>query len=82
MSEMTIFLRKPRNELYLKYLQGNAMEPGDLKRGDAVNAKACILLTNKYTDNPFQADHKNILTGLFIKKHVYNQTGENLRLCM
>ena len=54
----------------------------DLKRASATEAKAIILLTNKYTDDPYSADHKNILTGLQIKKFVYNVTGENLRLCM
>ena len=58
------------------------MNPKDLKRASVVDSKACILLTNKYTDDPYEVDHKNIMTGLSIKKHAYNQTGENLRLCM
>ena len=44
--------------------------------------KACILLTNKNTKDSHSADHKNILTGLAIKKYVYNEFGSNIRLCM
>ena len=58
------------------------MNPRDLKRASVEDSKACVLLTNKHADNPYEVDHKNIMTGLSIKKFAYNQCGENLRLCM
>ena len=55
----------------------------DLKRSQATKSKACVILTNKYGKDSYSADHKNILTGLAIKKYVYHQTGgESIRLCM
>jgi len=44
----------------------------DLKRAAATKAKACVLLTNKNITDSHSADHKNILTGLAIKKYVNN----------
>lgn len=56
----------------------------DLKRAAANEAKACVLLNNKNVSDSHAADHKNILTGLAIKKYVDHITkGENnIRLCM
>ena len=56
----------------------------DLKRASVTQAKACFLLTNKNISDSHSADHKNILTGLAIKKYVDHMTrGEhNIRLCM
>ena len=55
----------------------------DLKRAATTKAKACIILTNKYVSDSYSADHKNILTGLSIKKYVHHNTnGENIRLCL
>lgn len=80
--EMEGFLHNPQYELFLTYLKGNPMLDKDLKRAMAIKAKACILLTNKYGNDSFSVDHKNILTGLAIKKYVQHYTGENMRLCM
>lgn len=55
----------------------------DLKRAVAIKSKACVILTNKNVQDSYSADHKNILTGLAIKKYIYHVTnGENIRLCM
>lgn len=56
----------------------------DLKRAAVIQAKACVLLTNKSIENSSSADHKNILTGLAIKKYVNHVTNgqKNIRLCM
>ena len=79
-----MFLHKPEYEKFLTYLQGNPMQERDLKRAAMVNAKACVLLTNKNMQDLSALDHKNILTGLAIKKYVnYHSKGEqNIRLCM
>lgn len=82
-AEMEIFLHSPQYELFLTYLQGNPMIDKDLKRAMTVKAKACVILTNKYVQDSYSADHKNILTGLAIKKYVHHITnGDNIRLCM
>jgi hypothetical protein len=44
----------------------------DLKRSQTTKSKACVILTNKYGKDSYSADHKNILTGLAIKKYVYH----------
>lgn len=82
-AEMEIFLHNPQYELFLTFLQGNPMVDRDLKRAVTVKAKACVVLTNKYVQDSYSADHKNILTSLAIKKYVHHITnGENIRLCM
>ena len=70
-ADMEIFLHNPTYELFLTYLQGNPMFDKDLKRACTTKAKACIILTNKYISDSYSADHKNILTGLAIKKYVH-----------
>lgn len=45
---MEIFLHNPKFELFLTYLEGNPLNPKDLKRAVAIKAKACIILTNKH----------------------------------
>ena len=80
---MEIFLHNPQFELFLTYLQGNPLLEKDLKRAEAIKSNACVVLTNKYIKDAFSADHKNILTGLSIKKYIHNVTGgDSLRLCM
>ena len=37
---------------------------------------------NKNSKDYTLVDHKNILTGLAMKKYVNDETGDNLRLCM
>ena len=80
--EMEGFLHNPQYELFLTYLKGNPMIDKDLKRAMVSKAKACVLLTDKYGTDSFTADHKNILTGLAIKKYVHHHTSQNMRLCM
>ena len=80
--EMINFMNHPQYELHLTYLQGNPMLDKDLKRAVATKGKACVLLTNKYISDSYSADHKNILTGLAIKKYVRHYTKNNIRLIM
>ncbi len=56
----------------------------DLKRTSVHTSKACVLLTDKYITDSHSADHKNVLTGLAIKKFVHHQTkgDNNIRLCI
>jgi len=60
----------PSNEISITYLEGNPLLSKDIARAAAGKAKACVLLTNKYDNNHSNLDHKNILTGLAIKKYV------------
>ncbi|KAL4473536.1 hypothetical protein ABPG74_022400 [Tetrahymena malaccensis] len=82
--EIEQFLHNPQFELFLHYLQGNPMLDRDLRRTSVYSSKACVLLTDKYITDSHSADHKNVLTGLAIKKFVHHQTkGENnIRLCI
>ena len=59
------------------------MQNKDLQRSAACSAKACVLLTNKYSKDAAKEDHRNILIGLAIQKYVMNQNnGKSIRLCM
>lgn len=46
------------------------MQSRDLNRSAITTAKACILLTNKYSKEAAKEDHRNILIGLAIQKYV------------
>lgn len=81
---MEIFLRDPNYEFSVHYLNGNAINSKDLARAVTERAKVCILMTNMKSRDPVGMDHKNILTGLALKKYVLDMTNKkvNLRLCM
>lgn len=67
--EMRVFLHAGIYEVSLKFLQGNPILDKDLHRADILHAKACVIMTDKYTDDPHSVDHKNILLSLSIKKY-------------
>jgi hypothetical protein len=67
--EMKVFLHAGTYEVSLKFLQGNPIFEKDLSRSDILNSKACVIMTNKYTEDPHLADHHNILLSLAIKKY-------------
>ena len=82
-SEMEIFLNDPKYEGMLWYLAGNAINSKDLERAWLSACNACILMTNKNSRDAYASDHKNILTGLAMKKFIQDKTGSiDLRLCM
>jgi len=81
-NKMQMFLKEPKHEMFLVYLNGNPMLEKDLKRAVITEAKVCVVLTNKYSSDPYSQDHKNILTALSIKKYVRHQTGKDMRLSM
>ena len=67
--EMRLFLHTGKYELNLKYLKGNPILEKDLERADILNAKASVIMTDKFTDDPHSIDHRNILMSLAIKKY-------------
>ena len=71
--DLKIFLHAGQYEVNLKYLQGNPILEKDLKRADITKAKASVIMTDKYTDDPHSTDHKNILMSLAIKKYFLQQ---------
>jgi hypothetical protein len=82
---MEIFLRDPNYEFSVHYLNGNPIDNVDLNRAVTEKAKVCILMTNMKSKDPIGMDHKNILTGLALKKYVLeasNKKKVNMRLCM
>ena len=70
-NEMEQFLHDPKYETNIKYISGNPMYNNNLARADVINAKTCILLTNKNSKDAIGMDHKNILIGLAMKKYIY-----------
>ena len=81
---MEIFLRDPNYESSVHYLNGNPIDARDLLRAVTEKAKVCILMTNMKSRDPEGMDHKNILTGLALKKYVLDRTNNkiSIRLCM
>lgn len=70
-NEMEQFLHDPKYETNVKFINGNPMYNNNLARADVINAKTCILLTNKNSKDAIGMDHKNILIGLAMKKYIY-----------
>lgn len=68
---MEQFLHDPKYETNVKFINGNPMYNNNLARADVINAKTCILLTNKNSKDAIGMDHKNILIGLAMKKYIY-----------
>lgn len=77
-----MFLYDPNFQHLLTYVKGNTMNPDDCNRVSLAQADCCIILTNKNAKHSVEIDHKNILQGLAIKKHVKDTDGSNLPLVM
>ena len=74
---MEYFLNQKDNNKFITYLQGDAMDSSDLLRADILNAKSCIIFTNKNSLDPYSGDHQSLLRATFIKKFFYHMTLEN-----
>ena len=81
-TSLEMFLYTPEFQNKLTYVKGNTMNTEDLKRAALAQARCCIILTNKNAKDSIGIDHKNILQGLAMKKHVQDSTGSNLPLVM
>ncbi len=73
---MEIFLNQKDNSKFIIYLQGDPMDNNDLLRADILNAKSCIIFTNKNSKDPYSGDHQSLLLATFIKKFYYHMTLE------
>ena len=74
---MEVFLNKEENAKFITYLQGDPMNDNDLLRCDILNAKSCIIFTNKDCIDPHSSDHRSLLLSIFIKKFYYHLVVEN-----
>ena len=77
--EMEKFLNSKENKGFLIYIQGDSSSDEDLLRADIVNAKACIVFTDKNSKDPISEDQLNTLKCLHIKKYVYLTWLKNLK---
>lgn len=71
------------------YIAGDPLKQEDMiKRCDLHKASACIIMTNKNSQNSNEEDFRNILIALAVKKMVYDELREskedaaNIKLCM
>ena len=71
------FLNNKNNSKFIIYLQGDPMNKEDLLRADILNAKSCIIFTNKNSLEKYNQDHNSLLLAIFIKKFYYHNTLEN-----
>ena len=67
-----LFLNQKDNSKFIIYLQGDPMNSNDLLRADILNAKSCIIFTNKNSEDPSSGDHQSLLLAIFIKKFYYH----------
>ena len=73
---MEFFLNQKENNKFITYLQGDPMDNNDLLRADILNARSCIIFTNKNSLDPYSGDHQSLLIATFIKKFFYHMTLE------
>ena len=71
------FLNQKINSKFIIYLQGDPMNNDDLLRADILNAKSCIIFTNKDSSDKYKGDHQSLLLAFFVKKFYYHKTLEN-----
>jgi hypothetical protein len=72
-----LFLNQKINSKFIIYLQGDPMNNDDLLRADILNAKSCIIFTNKNSSDKYRGDHQSLLLAFFVKKFYYHNTLEN-----
>jgi len=81
--EMVVFLHRTEPDLefegllkrrhtQIKYLSGSLMNPGDLERAKLKEADACLLLANKYCQDPDAEDAANIMRVISIKNYAHD----------
>jgi len=81
--EMVVFLHRAEPDLefegllkrrhtQIKYFQGSLMNPGDLERTKIREADACLLLANKYCQDPDAEDAANIMRVISIKNYAHD----------
>ena len=58
-----------RNQTRVKYLQGSLMNSEDLERAKVHEADACLVLANKYCQDPDAEDAANIMRVISIKNY-------------
>ena len=71
-----LYLNQKDNSKFIIYLQGDPMNSNDLLRTDILNAKSCIIFTNKNSKDPSSGDHQSLLLAIFIKKFYYHMNLE------
>ena len=72
-----LFLNRRNNSKFIIYLQGDPMNKDDLLRADILNARSCIIFTNKNSLNQRNGDQNGLLLAIFIKKFYYHAVLEN-----
>jgi len=60
-----------RRHTQVKYFHGSLMNPGDLERAKIHDADACLLLANKYCQDPDAEDAANIMRVISIKNYCH-----------
>jgi len=81
--EMVVFLHRSEPDLefegllkrrhtQIKYFQGSLMNPADLERTKIREADACLLLANKYCQDPDAEDAANIMRVISIKNYAHD----------
>ena len=70
------FLNEDQNSKFIFYLQGDPMDENNLLRVDLLNAKSCIIFTDKNSIDPYSGDHQSLLLAIYVKKFFYHSTIE------
>lgn len=81
--EMVVFLHRAEPDLefegllkrrhtQIKYLHGSLMNPADLERSKVRESNACLLLANKYCQDPDAEDAANIMRVISIKNYAHD----------
>jgi hypothetical protein len=71
-NELLLYFRNSKFGQFINYIRGDPLLDKDLKRTDIAKAKACIILTSdKNVRDQHEADYRNILIALAVKKYVY-----------
>jgi hypothetical protein len=80
--DIQALLSSPRYSFGLTYLDGNVLNPKDLRRAAAQHAKSFFVLSNKFSPNPEEDDASTILRALAIKRFVQHTVQRDIQTCV
>ena len=77
---MELFLNYKDNSKFITYLQGKYNEDNDLLRSGILNAKSCIIFTNRKNLDHEMADSQSLMLALSMKKFYYYNVDKNKKI--
>jgi hypothetical protein len=80
--EFLLIMKTPTFSGRVIYLEGNPLNPLDLKRCLADKTSCVIVLANQFCSDPVLEDYRNILHSFAVKQYARAKNNKESRLCL